>query len=113
MKLVSLQQASDHLRRDTDADDIDLSLKIAAASRSVLNYLGAGADFFLSSDRVVQLDSNLDPIGIPEEVQMATLILIGEFYSDRQADKTDRWMHGYLPAPVINLLYPLRTPVMK
>jgi hypothetical protein len=32
MRLVTLQQASDHLRRDTTDDNADLELKVEAAS---------------------------------------------------------------------------------
>ena len=37
--LVRLQEASDHLRRDTTDDDNDLTLKIKAASAAIINYL--------------------------------------------------------------------------
>lgn len=111
MMLVTLQQASDHLRRDTDADDADLTLKIHAASAAVLNYLSVGADRFLDSSGEMITDSAGDPVDIPYEVQAAVLLMVGTLYKDR--DASDAFERGYLPAPVTALLYPLRTPTVE
>jgi len=110
--LVSLQQASDHLRRDNDDDDNDLILKIQAASRVVLNYLKDGATF-LDSFGDVEVDSNDNPLDVPEEVQAATLLLIGDFYNDREgSNESAQWVTGNLPPMVVALLYPLRDPTL-
>jgi hypothetical protein len=117
--LVSLQQASDHLRRDTTDDDDDLELKIIGASASILNYLKSGATF-LNSDGDVDYESDGTPVGVPYEVQIATLMLVGILYRDREGRDSmvtnyrimDKWQHGYLPLPVTSLLYPLRDPAM-
>lgn len=106
--LVSLQQASDHLRRDGNDDDADLTLKIKAASGAVLNYLKSGEDF-LDSAGDVELDSAGDPLFVPEEVQAAVLILVGMFYD---GSSREDWEPGYLPKAVTALLYPLRDPAM-
>lgn len=111
--LVTLQQASDHLRRDTTDDDTDLEDKIMAASNIVLNYVGAGADDFINSSNV---DSTGNPI-IPRAVQAATLLMIGYLYKNREpADPKTmteiQYMLGYLPMPVTALLYPYRTPTV-
>jgi Phage gp6-like head-tail connector protein len=111
---VSLQQASDHLRRDNTDDDADLSLKIRAASAGILNYLDT-VDF-LDSSGEVELDSNGDPINVPEEIQIATLMMIGVFYADRDAEdyraggSEDRLGKMPLPKAVQWLLDPLRQP---
>jgi len=102
--LVTLQQASDHLRRDTNADDTDLTLKIKAASRAVLNYLKDAADTYLDSSGVAVEDE------IPDEVRMATLLLVGVLYKDRE--NSAEFQPGFLPAAVTALLYPLRTPTV-
>lgn len=116
MMLVTLQQASDHLRRDTTDDDTDLTLKVHAASAAVLNYLGAGATF-LDSSGAVQTDSNGDPVDVPFEVQAATLLLVGEFYKNREGEQGGEIEpshgYGYLPRPVVALLYPLRDPALS
>ena len=109
--LVSLTQASAHLRRDTDDDDADLTLKIHAASGAVINYLKAGATFLDSADDV-EVDSFGDPVGVPFEVQAATLLLLGSLYSDREGSEPDMWERGYLPKAVTALLYPLRDPAL-
>jgi hypothetical protein len=115
MMLVSLQQASDHLRRDTAADDADVTLKIHAASGAVLNYLKDASEAFLDTAGFVPLDSNGDPIGVPYEVQAAVLLLLGDFYSNRGEDQNPNWgsQFTYLPAAVTALLYPLRMPTLR
>lgn len=112
MMLVTLQQASDHLRRDTSDDDTDLTLKIHAASGAVLNYVGAGATF-LDSSGAVPTDSNGDPVDVPFEVKAATLLMIGYLYKDRDGDAAKEYEMGFLPRPVTALLYPLRDPVLS
>lgn len=125
MMLVTLEQASEHLRRDTNDDDADLILKIHAASGSVLNYLKSqrmlyeqefdarGNPVFDSSgDPVYQLDSAGDRV-LRFEVMAATLLMVGDFYKDRDGDDTREYEQGYLPRPVTALLYPLRDPACQ
>lgn len=116
MMLVSLQQAKDHLRMDHDDDDNDITLKVHAASGAVVNYLKSGADSFLDSSGEPETDSSGDPVGVPFEVQAAVLIMLGELYMNREAELQGevaaQWGYGYLPQPVIALLYPLRDPAV-
>ena len=111
--LVSLQQGKDHLRVDNSDEDNDLTLKIQAASAAVLNYIRNGADIFTDSTGEPLLDSNDAPIGIPYEVQAATLLMLGYLYKDRDADPDKAYELGYLPKPVMALLYPHRTPSLR
>jgi hypothetical protein len=124
IQFVTLQEASDHLRRDTDDDDNDLLLKIKASSGAVQNYLkksyaayywqeDTNGDTLLDSagDPIPQLDTAGDPI-VREEVKLATLYLIGVMYKDRDGQESQKWSFGYLPTPVLSLLYPLRDPAM-
>ena len=111
--LVTLEQAIQHLRVDNDAEDNDLLLKIAAASGAVMNYINPGADVFLDSEGNAAVDSNGIAIGIPQEIQQATLLLLGYFYKDRDGDPDKAYEMGYLPRPVTALLYPHRTPVVR
>lgn len=108
--LVTLQEASDHLRRDTTDDDDDLTIKIKAASAAVLNYIET-ADFIDSSGEP-DYDSSGDAI-VPFDVKAATLILVGMFYKDRDGVDASKWPLGYLPMPVVSLLYPYREPTCK
>lgn len=112
MMLVTLQQASDQVKRDTTDDDADLTLKVKAASRAVVRYLKTAADAFLDSAGDPHLDSNGDAIGVPEDVQLAVLFLVGWFYRNRDEDATKAFEEGRLPAPVTALLYPMRKPTL-
>lgn len=114
--LVTLQQAKDHLRIDTDDGDADLELKIHGASGAVLNYL-KGANHF--AQQVVDGVPVVDADGLPVyttavlfEVQAAVLLLLGYLYKDRDNDKDHEYEQGFLPRPVTALLYPLRDPAL-
>lgn len=117
--LVSLEQASNHLRRDTADDDSDLIIKIAAASGAVINYLGQSRAedviAFDSSGDIV-LDSAGDPVGVPEPIQAAVLLVIGDLYADRdgrdfiEGGTSERLSQIILPRTVHFLLDPYRLP---
>lgn len=124
MMLVTLQQASDHLRRDTTDDDNDLTLKIQAASGAVVNYLKDTVALYVAEvdykGREI-VDSQGDPIPVIDsngdaqvrfEVQAAVLLMLGYLYKDRDNDTEKAYQQGYLPAPVTALLYPLRDPAL-
>lgn len=110
--LVSLKQASDHLKRDTTDDDADLTLLIHAASIAVIQYLKTGATFLDSSGEPPQ-DSSGDPIDVPQNVQLAVLYLIGVYFDQAAGTEMEKWKQGYLPFPVINLLYMMRDPACQ
>lgn len=110
--LVTLQQASDHLRRDTDDDDSDLRLKIMAASSAIYAYLKSGSDLFTDTAGYLVLDSAGDPVGVPYQVKAATLLMVGYLYKQRDEDTDKEFEQGYLPRPVTALLYPLRDPAL-
>lgn len=107
--LVTLEEAKRHLRIDTDADDLDLTLKLYAASAAVLTYLKSGADAFTDSAGDV-IEDSAGPVGVPFQVQAATLLMTGYLYKNRDEDADKAFQPGYLPAPVTALLYPLRDP---
>jgi hypothetical protein len=110
MLLVTLQQARDHLRSDTTADNADLTLKIHIASDAVVNYLKSAAYDFLDSALEPFLDSNDEPMDIPYAVQGAVLMLIDILYNQR--DGGEAFNPNYLPQSVVSLLYPLRDPAL-
>lgn len=128
--LVTVQQASEHLRLDTMDDVADLTLKIKAASRSVLNYLKDHMLAYIpvtdehgnpvldsAGDIEYEIDSAGDRI-VREEVQSAVLLVLGNLYIDRDGDAfvkgdyTERLGNESLPKAVHWLLDPLRTPSM-
>jgi len=100
--IVSLQEAKEHLRVDTDAEDDDITLKIQAASNIILDYLKKTEDDY---------EPGLyGTILTPTSVKMACLILVGILYRDRDGEETKNWNQGYLPFSVTALIYPLRDP---
>ncbi|RYF63597.1 MAG: phage gp6-like head-tail connector protein [Comamonadaceae bacterium] len=115
--LVTLEQAKDHLRIDTDAADADLTLKIHAASGAVLTYL-KGANRFVQAvdaDGDPVVDEEGEPVYTEQvifEVQAATLLMLGYLNKDRDGDGDDQFEPGFLPNPVTALLYPFRTPTL-
>lgn len=121
--LVTLQEARDHLRSDTDADDADLTLKIQAASGAVLNYLKGYSPWQTEYDSNLgqKLDSNQNPIPLVDsagqlvlrwEVKAATLLMVGYLYKDRDENTDGAYEMGFLPKPVTALLYALRDPAL-
>jgi hypothetical protein len=112
MMLVSLKQAKDHLNIDTDDKDDDVYQKIFGASAMVVNYLKSAADVFLDTNGEPEMDSMNEPVGVPDEVQSATLLMIGYLYRDRDGDTDKAYEMGYLPRPVTAILTPLRKPAM-
>lgn len=100
MNLVTLEQAKQHLYVYHDADDALIEVYIAAATSAINKYL-EGAEF--GED-------------LPAELKQAALLLIGEFYKNREAHQDGEierdFGYGYLPRPVVALLYPYRqTPI--
>ena len=111
--LVTLAEAKAHLRIDDfDSDgnpgDDDLTLKIMAASRAVLNYIGADQYFLDSSGEPISTSA----ISLPDDISIATLLLVGDLYRNRDGDNTSGWSTSMLPTTVQVLLSPYRSPVL-
>jgi hypothetical protein len=115
--LVTLAEAKLHLRIDEqdsagNADDSDLTLKIHAASGAVLNYIRGSGETFLDSSGNPETDTAGDIVGVPYEVKAAVLLLLGDFYKEREALNAANWTQGFLPISVMSLLYPYRQPTI-
>lgn len=117
--LVTVDEARDHLRSDTDADTSDLTAKIQAASDAVLDYVGTLVPRDTAGDPF--LDSSGALLGIPERVvtrlKQATLITVGYLYRERAGSHEyavpSAFGYGYsLPQGATALLYPLRRPTV-
>lgn len=102
--LTDVDTVKVRLRIDQDVEDDDLELMIMGASASVLNYLKLAHDFYD--------DSNGNPQGVPDEIVNATILLVGILSRDRDGQEADKWTQGYLPTPVVSLLYCLRDPAV-
>ena len=131
--LVTLQQASDDLRRDADDDDDDLTLKIKSVSRAILNYLkddmlayqfeadANGKPVLDSADDVVYLEDSAGDFIPRDEVQQAVLITLRVFYDQgttkeyidpRSSNALARIGTMSLPRTVHWLLDPIRKPTI-
>lgn len=116
LHLVSLEQASSYLKRDTTADDVEVTLLIGVASEAVARHLESGTRYleFLNSDLVaITEDSDGVAQDVPDLVQGATLLLVAWLYRHRDEDDQKLFEGGYLPNPVRALLGYLRDPVMS
>lgn len=100
--IITLQEAKEHLRIDHDAEDADLTLKIEAASRMILEYVKRSeSDYDEDSDGILE---------VPYTMKMACLIMVGILYRDRDGTESDKWQQGFLPFSVTALIYNLRDP---
>lgn len=124
MMYVTLERGKQHLNMDHDQDDALIELYINAASKAVKNYLKSASPYEVERDSNDDpiLDSSGDPVYVVDssgdkvvmyEVQAATLLQVGFFYRDRDENANEAYDMGYLPKPVMALLYPLRTPALS
>ena len=124
IELITMEEAQAHLKiTDPDVDLLDLQLKIRAATKAVLNYLGP-ANFYeyeVDLNNFPIVDTNGDPIYaetsagariVMYEVQAAVLLMLGYLNRDRDVDEEKAFEMGFIPRPVTALLYPLRTPTI-
>lgn len=111
MKLVTLDDAKDWIRID-DADTAgvtELEGVVIAASRRVLRHIDDEQDF-LDSNGDPDLDSDGVAQDVPEDVQLATKMLVAAMWRDREGNG-EAWKDpGFLPPAVTTMLYPFRTP---
>lgn len=110
--LVSLNRVKQALRIDHTDDDAILPIYISAASRRILTYLGGQAGDLLTIDSPPNSPPD-DLDGVPEEVQLAVILLTGIFYRQPDGDEAENFdAVGELPKPVKALLYQLRDPTL-
>lgn len=100
MDYATLDEVKLGLRIDHDDDDAHLTILITGSSRMVAQYLKSAAPEDSSGD-------------VPEEIKIATIMLVGYLYANPDSDPDKAFDPGYLPAPVQSILYPLRTPTLS
>jgi hypothetical protein len=71
---VSLDEAKRHLRVDYDDDDSDISIKLLAAEEAVSDYIGRPIPW---------LDGNGVEVPAPAAIRAATLLYLGDLFSNR------------------------------
>lgn len=98
--IVDLELAKKHLNIYHDDEDDLIELYISAAEGAVTMYLD-GFPF-----------SNYEVGELPVQIKQAVLILLGEFYLNREAEQggaiNQQFGYGYLPRPVVALLWPFK-----
>lgn len=110
-KFVSLSQVKARLRIDNEDEDDDIITMIEQATAVITAYLKL-ADAYQDSSGQIPEDSAGDPMGVPTEVQLSTLILIGYLYRDRDGADVAQWQQGFLPWQVTVPIYHLRDPTL-
>lgn len=111
MKLVTLDEAKFHLNIGADEADHDdlLDIYIDAASETIVDHLQDNVSEFIDSNGDVILDSEGNP-ETPKKVKVATLMLVGIFFRDREGSEVANWPPGFLPPAIISLLCSRRDP---
>ena len=124
MMYVTLDRGKRHLNMDHNLDDVLIEAYIGAASSAVKNYLKSVSPYEVERDSNDDpiLDSSGDPTYVVDssgdkvvkyEVQAATLLQLGFLYKDRDENADGAYDMGYLPKPVMALLYSLRDPACQ
>lgn len=124
MMYVTLDRGKRHLNMDHDQDDMLIEAYIAAASEAVKNYLKSASPYEVERDSNDDpiLDSSGDPTYVVDSsgdklvkysVQAAVLLQLGFLYKDRDENADGAYDMGYLPKPVMALLYSLRDPALR
>lgn len=125
MNLITLDEARAHLMVDHCEDDDDIERKLQEASAAVLTYLDGApigqperdeqGAIVRDEDGQVEYQREADgTLIIRYEIKASVKLLLGELYKNREAeqdgDVSSQYGYGYLPRPVVALLYPLRKP---
>ncbi len=100
--LITYGEAFDHLRLDSQDDEMLVKSYIRSASSAILSYIGDNAFVEVDEDTVVR-----------DEVKQACKLLVGNFYRNREtSENTDKldagFGYGYLPPAVLSLIFHLR-----
>lgn len=109
--LVSLDVAKVDWLVDHDADDERIERILKSASEICLRYLNLPLDTYDDSDGEVIEDSDGQP-DVEFSLRAAILLLGGMMYRDPTGKDPAGWSQGYLPTPVVSLLYPMRDPAL-
>ena len=114
--IITLEQAKAQSNIDHDANDDEIENElIPAACAAVQNYLKGRSIYQPERDSsgAIVVDTNGDTIYttdlLPEVVQATKMMFA---YLWRFRDEGGEIEHGYLPRPVMSLLYQLRDPAI-
>lgn len=107
MAFTTTQRAKEVLHITHDTDDGMIGILIVACTRMVVNYLKSAADPYLDSGGSVP-----SGVEIPEEIELATIFLVGLLFNNPDKDPDKMFRQGNLPMPVTAMLTPLRDPAL-
>lgn len=110
--IASLEETKRRLIIEHDDDDAMLTGYIEAASGAVVNYLKGRANEVIASgvESGGELPSGVE---VSAPIVTATIMLVGYWYRNPDSDPDGDFEMGYLPKPVMALLYPLRDPALR
>jgi uncharacterized phage protein (predicted DNA packaging) len=112
-QLVELETVKTALRVDHDDDDAMLLLYIKAASQTLIGYLKSAAEDLIDLDAVSGSPADTDDV--PQDIALATIVLVGHFYREVDGDSEKAFdVDGAanLPRAVVALLRHLRDPAL-
>lgn len=107
-RMLRIGETNDSPIEPHDDDAILETVYIPAASMAVIRHLKGQAEEVISG----LADSPQTADGCPDDVKIATIMLIGVIYREPDGDEAKQFAQGMLPAPVTALLYPLRDPAL-
>lgn len=113
MEIITLAQAREHLRSDTNDDDADLQLKIDAATDAALDYISVPAADLFDTAGAPKVGDDGQIVRGAKRVQQAILLTLGWLYEDREGSMPQAVEagHGFtLPRGAAALLYSMRKP---
>lgn len=109
IKLCTRDEAKRMLKIDTVDEDELIDALIAASSELIVLYLkGRAASVIGINDSGIIVDVT----AIPNRVRIATAMLVGYLKNNPDSDDGKAFEMGYLPKPVMALLYSSRDPAL-
>lgn len=110
--LTTVTAVKNALKIDGSSEDTHLTLLVSAASQVVIDYLGARV--ITRTDENDEQETIYDIISspqiIPDWAEIATIILIGYWYRNIDADPDGAFGTTVLPGPIKAILAPYRVP---
>ena len=125
LRLITLEQAKDHLRQShIDDDDTQILEFIEVASNAIALYMKRYMDAYLMTNGeappILDGSGQVVDYDVPPVMKGACKIYVGELFKNREAEQDGEiggvlgipHGYGYLPRPVVALLFPLRDPAL-
>lgn len=124
LRLITLQQAKDHLRVTWDHEDVQILEFIEIASNAIALYMKSSMAAYLLTNGeappIINGSNEVVDYDIPPVMKGACKIYVGELFKNREAQQDGEiggalgipHGYGYLPRPVVALLFPLRDPAL-